>query len=224
MPAPISIIVPTLNAQSALPALAADLVAGLDSGLIRELIIADGGSSDKTAEIADDLGASVIEAPKGRGSQLAAGAAAAKGDWLMFLHADSRLSEGWAAVVSDHIRANRTPAHFRLAYDSRHPAARLTAGWANLRARTFALPYGDQGLLVPSGLYARVGGFDAIPLMEDVAMARKLPATTELPATITTSAARYERRGWLRQGTSNLLTLTRYLLGADPARLAARYR
>ena len=102
--------------------------------------------------------------------------------------------------------------------------ARITATWARVRARLLSLPYGDQGLLLPSGLYRRVGGYDPIPLMEDVAIVRRLPRLTPLPATITTSADRYERRGWLRQGSSNLVRLGRYLMGTDPDRLAARYR
>ena len=224
MPAPISIIVPTLNAQDTLPGLLADLVAGLDTGLIRELIVADGGSQDDTPAIAEEVGARFVSAPKGRGTQLAAGADQATGDWFLVLHADSRLSENWPLAVADHISTCREAAHFRLAFDSRHPMARITAGWANLRARRLGLPYGDQGLLLPSGLYTRVGGYDLIPLMEDVAMARKLRGSVQLPATITTSPTRYAARGWLRQGSANLVTLTRYLLGADPAKLADSYR
>ena len=224
MPAPISIIVPTLNAAPTLPGLLADLMPGLETGLIRELIIADCGSTDDTREIADAVGACIVTTAKGRGTQLAEGARAARGEWLLFLHADSRLSEDWEVETGSHISRLDAPAHFRLAFDSRHPAARLTAGWANIRARHLSLPYGDQGLLLPRRVYASVGGFDEIPLMEDVAMARKLPAMTTLAATITTSAERYERQGWLRQGSRNLLTLTRYLLGADPQSLAASYQ
>ena len=103
-------------------------------------------------------------------------------------------------------------------------APRLVSRWANLRARAFGLPYGDQGLLIPRALYESVGGYPDIALMEDVAIARALRGKlTTIPATAWTSAERYQRQGWLRRGSRNLMTLTRYLLGADPAKLARSY-
>lgn len=117
------------------------------------------------------------------------------------------------------------PAAFRLGFDTSGPMPALVAGWANLRSRLFGLPYGDQGLLIARADYEAAGGFQDIPLMEDVAMARALKGRiTLLPLAVNTSSARYRRNGWLRRGTRNVLTLIRYLCGTDPKRLAKTYQ
>ncbi len=226
MRAPLSIILPTLDAAPALPGAFAALMEGLAAGLIREVIVSDGGSRDETAEIARAAGARLLTGAPGRGGQLRRGAEAAGGDWLLFLHADSWPAPGWAAVVATHMqRAPERAATFRLSFRARGAGARLTAGWANLRTRLFHLPYGDQGLLIPRALYARTGGFADIPLMEDVAMARALRRRLcLLDHLITTDASRYLARGWLRRGARNWLTLARYLAGTDPAKLARHYQ
>ena len=226
MTAPISVIIPTLDDAHRIGPLLGALGEVLFEGLIHEVIIADGGSTDAIAEIAEATGARLVRSAPGRGGQLAAGARAAGGDWLLFLHADSVPEPGWAGAVRAHLGAGAGRAgYFRLAFASDHPMARVTAGWANLRARIFALPYGDQGLLVARTLYDRAGGYPEIPLMEDVALARRLGrALRPMAARVTTSAARYEAEGWVRRGARNLGTLARYLAGVPPERLAARYR
>ena len=160
------------------------------------------------------------------GGQLRRGVAAARGDWLLILHADTQLSPGWVEAVADHLdRPEAPPAYFRLAFRARGLMPALVAGWANLRARLFALPYGDQGLLLRRAVYDSAGGYPDQPLMEDVALVRALGRPlVALPAEARTSAARYQRTGWLRRGARNLWTLLRYVMGADPAALAARYR
>ncbi len=223
MPAPISIVIPTLNAETALPACLQALMEGLHAGLIRELIISDGGSTDQTLNIAEEAGAEVVEGPASRGGQLRRGCALAKGDWVLVLHADTVLDPGWTKPVADHL-ASKSPGAFRLAFRAKGFAPRWVAGWANLRSRLFSLPYGDQGMLVPREMYLRVGEYKDQPLMEDVALARVLPRITLLDVRAVTSAERYERAGWLRRGARNLWTLTRYLLGADPEQLAQAYR
>lgn len=224
MPAPLSIIVPTLNAENQLPGLLIDLMEGVETGLIRDLVIVDGGSSDRTVHIAHETGANLVETKAGRGHQLRMGAGEAKAVWLLFLHADSRLSNNWTAAVSRHLVEHPDVAgYFALKFDDGTPMARLTAAWANVRSVLFGLPYGDQGLLVSRDLYENVGGFDELPLMEDVAMARKLKRKSSIGATIVTSGGRYRRNGWLRQGSRNLWTLFKYLLGANPADLAIKY-
>lgn len=223
MRAPISVIIPTLNAGDALPACLMALGEGLQEGLIRELIISDGGSDDSTLKTAQAAGAEIVTGPPSRGGQLRRGAAMAQGDWLLFLHADTQLAQGWTASVLAHLPSD-TPAAFRLAFDSRHPMARVTAAWANLRSRAFNLPYGDQGLLLPRTLYDKAGGYPDQPLMEDVALARTLGPITLLPATALTSADRYQRDGWLRRGIRNLLTLIRYATGTSPETLAKTYQ
>ncbi|WP_316014234.1 TIGR04283 family arsenosugar biosynthesis glycosyltransferase [Roseobacter sp. HKCCA0434] len=223
MPAPISIVIPTLNAAESIGPTLASLTPGLFEGLVAELILADGGSTDGIEAIAAEAGATLIEAPKGRGQQLAAGCAAARGDWLMVLHADTVLSPEWCDAVRTHLQGHADSAgYFALRFDDPSLPARLVAGWANLRARLFGLPYGDQGLLVSRTAYRAAGGYAAIPLMEDVALVRRL-SLRALPATATTSAARYRRDGWLRRGARNLTTLCLYFAGVAPEKLADRY-
>lgn len=223
MSAPISIVIPTLNAAAELPTTLQALMEGLHAGLIRELIISDGGSSDPTLEIADEAGAVIVTGAASRGGQLRRGCDVAKGEWLLILHADTELSAGWSDVVADHLATGR-PAAFRLKFRARGFGPLWVAGWANLRSRLFGLPYGDQALLVRRTDYLSSGGFPDQPLMEDVALIRALPRTGILPADAITSAERYTRQGWLRRGARNLWTLTRYFLGADPEKLAQAYR
>jgi hypothetical protein len=226
MRAPVSIVIPTLDAADDLPPTLAALGEGLEAGLIRELIISDGGSRDATRAIAEAAGAVWVEGPPGRGGQLARGAATAGGEWLLFLHADTQLAPGWTQAAVAHMRHHAGKAGwFRLRFRARGPAPRIVAGWANLRSRLFGLPYGDQGLLISRALYGSVGGFPAIPLMEDVALARTLGRgrLRALDAEALTSAARYEAEGWLRRGARNLSTLLSFLLGTDAESLARRY-
>ena len=224
MAARLSIIIPTLNAEADLPATLDALLTGVAQGVIRELIVTDGGSQDATVILADDAGAEIVTGRAGRGGQLARGAATARGDWLLFVHADTHLPPGWVGAVCTHMDRCEGAAVFRLSFRASGIMARVTAGWANLRTRLFGLPYGDQGLLISRGLYDAVGGFADLALMEDVAMARALKGRiTVLDETVTTDAGRYVAGGWLRRGTRNLWTLTRYLAGADPKQLAARY-
>jgi hypothetical protein len=225
MRAPISIIIPTLNAAGDLPATLASLTEGLQAGLIRELILSDGGSGDNTAALADRAGARLLTGATGRGGQLARGAAAAQGDWLLFLHADTQLAPGWTQAVLDHLRDHPDKAgYFRLRFRTQGAAPRLVAGWANLRARMFGLPYGDQGLLIRQDVYTSAGGYPPIPLMEDVAFARALKGRLiQMTGTARTSAAKYESQGWLKRGSRNLITLIRFLGGASPEDLAKSY-
>jgi len=225
MRAPLSIIIPTLNAGDDLVLTLGALGPGLQAGLIREVIISDGGSGDATRAIADSAGAIWLSGPAGRGGQLARGAGQAEGQWLLFLHADTYLTEDWPDAVLVHMRDYPDKAgYFRLAFRAEGSRPRLVAGWANLRARRLDLPYGDQGLLIHRDHYARIGGFADIPLMEDVAIARALKASLHpLDATAFTSADRFVAQGWMRRGTRNLVTLARYLCGADPKVLAKAY-
>lgn len=225
MPAPISVLIPTLNACDGLGETLASLFEGVEAGLIRELVIADGGSRDQTQAIAEEAGAVWVPSSGGRGGQLRAGAGQVAGDWLLILHADTQLSPGWTEPVAAHLgQGAKQAGYFRLAFRSKAIVAKIVAGWANLRARVFGLPYGDQGLLIHRDTLAAIGGIPDIPLMEDVALARALKGQlTALDAEARTSPARYEARGWVRRGTRNLITLIRYLTGADPHALAKAY-
>ncbi len=222
MRAPISVIIPTLNAEADLSACLTALMEGLDAGLIRELIISDGGSTDATRTLAEAWGARIVSGPPSRGGQLRRGCAQAKSDWILVLHADTRLDAGWTGPVIRHMRGDRA-GWFTLRFDNSGFAAKTVAGWANLRSR-LGLPYGDQGLLVQRSLYQSVGGFPDQRLMEDVAMARLLKGRlVRLDAAAITSAQKYEAHGWLRRGGRNLWTLIRYFYGVAPDKLAAGY-
>lgn len=224
MPAPVSIVIPALNAAQELPGCLQHLMEGLGAGLIRELVISDGGSTDETGAIAQAAGAEWISGAPSRGGQLRRGCAAADGEWLLVLHADTHLAPGWAETVAQHLQAGQgRPAYFRLRFRARGLMPAWVAGWANLRARLFGLPYGDQGLLIRRADYEAAGGYPDQPLMEDVALVRRLQGLTGLPCAALTSAERYQRAGWLRRGGRNLWTLIRYFLGVAPERLAKSY-
>lgn len=222
MRAPVSVVIPTLNAEATLPALLIALMEGVEAGQIRDLVLSDGGSTDATLTIGGEVGALTVTGPASRGGQLRRGGAAARGDWLLFLHADSLPGPGWVEAVERGITRG-VPGYFPLRFRARGLAPRITAGWANLRARHLGLPFGDQGLLVARETYRAAGGYPDQPLMEDIALVRALPRARPLEAWIETGWDRYEGR-WLAQGAGNLIRQTRYLAGADPARLARRYR
>ncbi len=223
MRAPVSVVIPTLNAEAELGPCLATLGEGLRAGILRELVISDGGSVDATQEIAEAAGALWVAGAPGRGGQLARGAAAAGGPWLLFLHADTILSPDWHDAVLQGMATGR-PGYFRLRFRARGPGPAWVAGWANLRARLLGLPFGDQGLLVSRADYEAAGGYPEIPLMEDLALARALPRPRPLGAVAETGAGRYRAHGWLRQGAANLWRQARFLMGADPTRLARGYR
>ena len=223
MRAPLSVVIPTLDAGPELPGCLAALMEGVGAGLIRELVVSDGGSRDATVALAREAGARVVEGPPGRGGQIRRGVAASGGPWLLVLHADTRLGPGWSEAVRAHMDAGGEAAWFRLRFRAEGPAPRAVEAWANLRSR-MGLPYGDQGLVIPRALLDAVGGYEDIALMEDVALARRLRGRMRgLRATARTGAGRYEAGGWARRGARNLWTLARYLAGADPERLARAY-
>ncbi|MGF1503030.1 MAG: TIGR04283 family arsenosugar biosynthesis glycosyltransferase [Paracoccaceae bacterium] len=227
MTAPLSVVIPVLNAASGIGPCLAALSEGAVEGLVAEVILVDGGSEDAIAEIADAVGARLISAARGRGPQLAAGAEVARAPWLLFLHADTALAPGWPAAMRRHMSDNTQRAGYAaLRFDDRAAMAHVTAGWANLRSALFALPYGDQGLLIHRDLYGAVGGYPPFPILEDVAIVRKLGRRrlARLDTVATTSADRYRRDGWLRRGWRNITTVALFLAGTPPDRLAERYR
>jgi rSAM/selenodomain-associated transferase 2 len=224
----LSIVIPTLNAAAVLPDTLAALAEASVKGLRHEIIVSDGGSQDGTAQLAQQRGARVVIGPRGRGVQLARGAEATAGDWLLFLHADTRLEAGWVARV---VAFTASPdkgraAYFRFALDDPHPAARRIEALVRWRCAMFALPYGDQGLLIARTTYAALGGFKPLPLMEDVDIVRRLgrQGLVALDHAVVTSAERYRRDGWWARPARNLFCLSLYFLGVPPERLLRLYR
>ena len=227
MPAPLSIIIPAYNSEAVLPLCLSSLMPGLEAGLIREVILVDGGSEDQTRRLAEGAGARVTSAPqKGRAAQLQHGFEQARSDWLLFLHADTALSRDWAERAKAHIMDRpRNAAAFTLAFRSDHPMAKVVARRANWRARSLGLPYGDQGLLISRKHFRDVGGYPDTPFMEDVQIIRAIGKSrlTILSAEARTDASKYERDGWRRRSWRNAFLITRYLLGANPEKLAKSY-
>jgi rSAM/selenodomain-associated transferase 2 len=224
MRAPLSIVIPTLNAASELGPTLTCLMEGVEAGLVRDLVISDGGSSDDTMALAEEWGATCVTGPAGRGGQLARGVEAAQGRWILALHADTHLSEGWSATIWQSLDAD-TAYYGRLNFRAGGLGGKWVAGWANFRSRAFGLPYGDQSLLISKALYLSVGGYMTIPLMEDVALAQALKGRLKpLDLNVYTRAALYQKDGWVKRGWRNLTILIRYLRGAKPRDLAKLYR
>ena len=220
----ISVIIPTRNEEAALPA----TLAALAQEEVHEVIVADGGSCDATVALARRLGATVVASPAGRGRQLNAGAAAAGGDVLLFLHADTLPPPGFAAEVRRLLAAPQVIAGaFRLGITGKDPALRFIAFFANLRAQLGQLPYGDQGLFLRATDFYRAGGFRELPLLEDVDLVRRLRRRGKIrlaAGAVCTSARRWQQLGMLRTTWRNLLVLLGFLLGLSPDRLARWYR
>jgi rSAM/selenodomain-associated transferase 2 len=218
----ISIIIPVLDDAAAVERLLGHL--GPDPRL--EVVVAAGDRDPRIEHLAatrDDV--RIVRAAAGRGIQMNAGARQARGDWLLFLHADSALPAGWLEGFASSV-GTASAGWFQFRLD--HPAwqARLIEWGVRWRVRLVHLPYGDQGIFCRRDVFAALGGYREIPLMEDVDFVRRLRAryrTIQLPLAVTTSARRWERDGWWRRSLRNLGLVTLYFLGVSPERLARLY-
>jgi rSAM/selenodomain-associated transferase 2 len=229
----ISVVLPTLNAQAGLASALSALVPAVVDGLVREVIVVDAGSTDRTLAIADDAGATIVRfGHANRGAQLAEGARLARQPWLLFLHADTILASGWQSEVAafiERVDAGKRPqsaAAFRFALDDLGFLPRLLEAGVSVRCMLFRLPYGDQAMLIPRGLYQRVGGYQPLGLMEDVAMVRRLGRRRMviLRTAAVTSAIRYKSDGYVRRTLRNWSCLALYFLHAPTHWIARLYR
>jgi rSAM/selenodomain-associated transferase 2 len=228
----LTVVIPTLDVERPLVATLGALIPAAAAGVVSQVVVCDGGSRDRTLEIADELGCDIVSAPRGRGSQLVAGAGAARHPWLLFLHADTQLDEGWYREVATFIEridakgeADRRAAVFGFALDDYGFSSRLLETIVRLRCALFALPYGDQGLLISRRNYDRLGGYKPIPLMEDVDLVCRIGRRnlTYLRARAVTSAERYRSDGYVRRMARNAGCLALFFLRVPPRLIVRLY-
>jgi len=223
-PPRMSVVIPTLNEEEHLEATLDSVTREPDI----EVIVVDGGSSDRTAGVALARGARLLTTTAQRARQMNAGAAAASAPVLLFLHGDTRLPPGFSGHALELLAGRGTAAGaFRLAVAGSGWGLRVIEGLANARSRLLHLPYGDQGLFVMADLFHRLGGFPDLPIMEDVVFIRRLRRAGRIaiaPCSALTSDRRWRRLGILRTTLVNQAVLTGFFLGVDPARLAGWYR
>jgi len=215
----LSIVIPVLNEAETIRAALEPLQALRERGA--EVIVVDGGSADATVALAAALADRVVPAPRGRARQMNAGAAIARGDALIFLHADTRLP-----ADADRLVAGHDWGRFDVRIESRIPLLRLVAAMMNLRSRLTGIATGDQAIFAGAGFFRRAGGFPDIALMEDVAFcarAKRLAPPACLRARVTTSGRRWEKHGVLRTVLLMWRLRLAYYMGADPDELARRY-
>ena len=222
----ISVIIPTLNEADGITHLLKD-VQERSSGLVSEIIVADGGSRDNTPELAREAGADVITCRRrGRAAQMNEGAGAAKGDVLYFLHADTTPPEGFDWLIQRAISNGADSGCFQLRFSSSHPALRFF-GWCT-RFKSTLLRFGDQSLFVKHELFLKAGGFDEdLMVMEDQEMVRSLKQRTSfrlLDQHVVTSARKYEENGVYKLQFVFTLILILYYFGAQQDTLVHLYK
>jgi rSAM/selenodomain-associated transferase 2 len=220
----LSIVIPTLNDRQRLgPTL--ECVNAYEGP--KEIIVSDGGSDDQTFSITAQSGGKFYMSPKGRGEQLAAGAHKAIGDWLLFLHADTKLGPGWTVAVN---RFMENPDNrFRVGYftftlDDLSEQARRLERIVHWRCQKLSLPYGDQGLLISRPMYDSIGGYSPIPLMEDIDIIQRISnhRLENLPALAITSATKFKKDGYILRPLRNLLCLCLFFIGV-PSKIIVNF-
>lgn len=220
-----TIVVPLLNERQQLPELSAHLRA-LDEQAGCEVILVDGGSSDGSVELATAAGLHVISAPRGRARQMNAGAAVASGDWLLFLHADTRLPPGALEAIW---QASATGCHwgrFDLCISGDSFWFPVIATLINWRSRLSGIATGDQGIFVRRDLFERLGGFPVQPLMEDIELSKRLRKISRpacIGARATTSGRRWQKNGVVRTVLLMWRLRFAYWRGVPAELLARRY-
>ncbi|HVZ06152.1 TIGR04283 family arsenosugar biosynthesis glycosyltransferase [Hyphomicrobium sp.] len=227
----ISVVIPTRNSELTLAATLSALVPSAIDGIVRQVIVVDGGSTDQTATLADLAGADVILTAPGRAGQLAEGAAKARFPWLLFLNADTVLEEGWERSATAFMRrvdrgeCAPSAGAFTFRLDDKGIAPRLIERLAHLRCKLSRVPYGDQGLLIPRQLFDAVGGYKDLPVLEDVDLARRLGRRRMqmLDAQAIASPEPYRRDGYFRRSLRNQACHALFGLGVPVTMIARIY-
>ena len=219
----ISVIIPTLNEAGSIAAILTDLKPLREAG--HEVLVVDGGSNDTTTGLASRFADRVIQSSAGRATQMNRGAAAASGELLWFLHADTRVPAE-AANILQQAAAEGDWGRFDVRLSGKHPLFRLVEEMMCLRSRLTGIATGDQGIFVRQQLFRRTGGFPEIPLMEDIALSKILRSIQRplcLRQRLETSSRRWEERGIVRTILLMWRLRLAYFFGADPVELARRY-
>lgn len=220
----ISVIIPVLNEANVIE----QVLAHIRSAALVEIIVVDGGSHDQTAGISEALGHRIIQSGLGRACQMNAGAKAASGEILLFLHADTRLPHEFADLIHQTLaQPNAIAGAFALKIDGQQAGLRLVEWGVNLRSRYFQMPYGDQALFLKAETFHQFGGFPELPIMEDFEFVRRLRRQGKVaiaPASVLTSARRWEKLGVLKTTLLNQIIIAAYLLGVSPAKIVRWYR
>ena len=221
----ISIIIPTINEANNLPLLLSDLSIIQKVG---EIIIVDCGSKDKTIDVANIYGAKVYKSKeRNRGLQLDLGAKNSKGEWLIFLHADTRLTNDWFIKIKSVFKLDKNFIYyFKFKINNKKKIYRFLEILVNLRSRYFKQPYGDQGLLIHRSIYLKNNGFRKIPIMEDVDFFRRLKNKEylkQLNSPIFTSSRKWERTNIFLQALKNWNFRRRWLKGESIKSIYSEY-
>lgn len=218
----VSVIVPTLDEEGQIE----ETLRRARGGGADEIIVVDGGSTDRTTEIAHARADRVLRAPRGRAVQMNAGAAAAAGDILLFLHADTSLPEDFSSAVRQAVDAGAIGGRFDVLLMPGSPLLRLVGGLMNLRSRWSGIATGDQAIFVRRDVFESLGGYAGIPLMEDIDLSRRLKRAGRLALLrqrVTTSSRRWQRHGTLRTILLMWTLRSLYFLGVRPERLQRAY-
>jgi rSAM/selenodomain-associated transferase 2 len=222
--APISIIIPVLNEANNLPT----VLKPIQSAAAVEIIVVDGGSQDDTIAVARSLGVQVIQSERGRARQMNAGAKAASGKILLFLHADTRLPPQFDTLIRQTLAQPGVIAGaFELKIDATLRGIRWVERGVKWRSRLLQLPYGDQGIFLTAEMFLRAETFPELPIMEDFVLIQRLKQRGRIaivPAAVLTSGRRWQKLGVLKTTLINQLILIAYFLGIPPSRLARWYR
>jgi len=220
----LSIVMPALDEAESVGGRLAALAPLRAKGV--ELILADGGSADGTRERAAPLSDRLVVAPRGRASQMNAGAAIASGDVLLFLHLDTSLPANAVGLIEAELKKGRAWGRFDVRILGAHPLLPVVAALMNLRSRVTGIATGDQAMFVDAATFRRLGGFPAIALMEDIALSKALKRVSPpacLKARVSTSGRRWDSNGFWRTVALMWRLRLAYFLGANPADLARAY-